>query len=163
MVMLESTSRINSLRYMTKTRQFLQEKFDVWYHKVSLNSLPNMVSLLTGHHLRKVWINIQLYGKSFESCPTFNFSENETASTLTNFYDIPFYQAYEKEFGSASLTCIHGNLVSDLQLQRIKDLAFHLKGSSYFSLTMLHRGLHESLNDLFTLDNGLLDLLQYLL
>ncbi|CAG2222998.1 unnamed protein product [Mytilus edulis] len=52
LIMIESTSRINSVRYLHKTRKYLLETLNatdlLGYNKVADNSSPNMAALLTG-------------------------------------------------------------------------------------------------------------------
>ena len=54
LIMLESTSRINSLRYFKKTRDYLENEIGaiemLGYHKIADNTRPNMGALLTNEH-----------------------------------------------------------------------------------------------------------------
>lgn len=182
LVMLESTSRINSRRYLKKSRRYLEKQLGaiemLGYHKVGHNTHPNMGSLLTGKQENEACFTQTL---EMDKCPfiwkeyskmgyithlaedVYRYStRSKRQQEPTDYFDRPFYSALDESVSSVPKICLHGQRLQEVIFKRIRDIAEHMRNKQYFSLTMLHRGIHEYLEDLSNIDNSTFDLLKYL-
>ncbi|CAC5420467.1 unnamed protein product [Mytilus coruscus] len=176
LIMLESTSRINSVRYLRKTRKYLLETLDatelLGYNKVALNTRPNMAALLTGDFLE----NLSCFKnkEGVDQCPFIwkEFSKlgytthygQDAYSTFyskdmsgfkyqpTDYYDQPFHDANEQGKPQFLHLCFNGKSSSEYVNERMFNLVSNLKDNPFFSLSMHIRMTHNSLTRAVTID-----------
>ena len=69
LLVMDSTSRLNSIRHLVETRRFLLQEIEgiefVGYNRVAENTYPNMLALLAGLKLE------ELGGRGFDDVPSF--------------------------------------------------------------------------------------------
>lgn len=178
LVMIDSTSRINSLRYLSKTRQYLIDTLGavemLGYNKLADNTLVNMVPFLTGDYYENqpclkskhgvdncsfIWQHfsesgyLTHFGEDWHWAATFHYSLKGFKRQPTDYDDRPFHVANEKSSKSMMDTCFHGKSSSETLHQRIFDLAYNLRNEHYFSLSTHSRMTHNYLEGLRNLDN----------
>lgn len=187
LLMLDSTSRVNSKRYLQRTRDYLSNKLNaielLGYTKVGDNTLPNMTPFLTGKHLEDspcmrsksgvdnctfVWKEykqngfVTHFGEDWPYASTFEFNLKGFKHQPTEYYDRPFYVALEQETPSMYEVCFYGREGSDFLNQRMVDIAENLNEKPYFSLNIHSRMTHNELKGLSRVDNMTVDKLSYL-
>ncbi|XP_071143248.1 uncharacterized protein [Mytilus edulis] len=178
LLMIDSTSRINSLRYLPKTRQYLIETLGavemMGYNKLADNTMVNMVPFLTGDYYENqpclkskhgvdnctfIWQNysqsgyLTHLGEDWPWAGTFHFALKGFKRQPTDYDDRPFHVANEKGSKWMTDTCFHGKSSSETLHQRIYDLAYNLRNKHYFSLPTHSRMTHNYLEALRNVDN----------
>ncbi|XP_063447884.1 uncharacterized protein LOC134727433 [Mytilus trossulus] len=182
LIMIDSTSRINSLRYFTNTRRYLTETLGavemLGYNKLADNTMVNMVPLLTGEFAKNltclkshqgvdncsfIWQKysqngyLTHFGEDMTFAGTFHYTLNGFKEQPTDYYDRPFYYHNEKSSDGVADTCFHGKSSSESLYQRMYDLAYNLRNQRYFSLNIHSRNTHTYLEGLADMDNLTLD------
>ncbi|CAC5418111.1 unnamed protein product [Mytilus coruscus] len=187
LVMIDSTSRINSLRYLPKTRKYLIDTLEatemLGYNKLADNTMVNMVPFLTGDYYENqpclkskhgvdncsfIWQNysqsgyLTHFGEDWPRIGTFHYSLKGFKRQPTDYDDRPFHLANEKGSRLMMETCFHGRSSSETLYWRIYDLAYNLRNKHYFSLSILSRMSHDFLEGVKNLDNLSLNTLKKL-
>ncbi|XP_071143243.1 uncharacterized protein [Mytilus edulis] len=178
LLMIDSTSRINSLRYLPKTRQYLIETLGavemMGYNKLADNTMVNMVPFLTGDYYENqpclkskhgvdnctfIWQNysqsgyLTHLGEDWPGAGTFHYALKGFKRQPTDYDDRPFHVANEKGSKWMIDTCFHGKSSSETLHQRIYDLAYNLRNKRYFSLSTHSIMTHNYLEALRNIDN----------
>ncbi|XP_063447885.1 uncharacterized protein LOC134727434 [Mytilus trossulus] len=182
LIMIDSTSRINSLRYFTNTRHYLTETLGavemLGYNKLADNTMVNLVPFLTGEFAKNltclkshkgvdncsfIWQKYSQNGYLTHFCEdmtfagTFHYTLHGFKEQPTDYYDRPFYYHYEKPSINSADTCFHGKSVSETLYKRMYDLAYNLRNERYFSFNIHSRNTHSYLDGLAGIDNLTLD------
>ncbi|CAC5392747.1 unnamed protein product [Mytilus coruscus] len=176
LIMLESTSRINSVRYLRKTRKYLLETLDatelLGYNKVALNTRPNMAALLTGDFLENlscfkdsegvdkcpfIWKEFSKFGYTTHygqdaECTFYSKDMSGFKYQPTDYYDQPYHDANEQGKRELYKFCYNGKSSSEDVNERMFNLVSNLRDNPFFSLSMHIRMTHESLTRAVTID-----------
>ncbi|XP_063412574.1 uncharacterized protein LOC134695292 [Mytilus trossulus] len=184
--MIESTSRINSVRYLRKTRKYLLETLDatelLGYNKVALNTRPNTAALLTGDFIEKsscfkdsegvdkcpfIWKDFSRFGYTThygqDAVCTFHSKDMSGFKYQpTDYYDQPFHDANEKDNRKITRFCYHGKSSSESVNERMFNMVSSLKDNPYFSLSKHIHMTHDSLTRAATIDRLISKTLQRL-
>ncbi|CAG2249704.1 unnamed protein product [Mytilus edulis] len=183
LIMIESTSRINSVRYLRKTRKYLLETLDatelLGYNKVALNTRPNTAALLTGDFIENsscfkdsegvdkcpfIWKEFSKLGYTTHYGQDTFYSVGKPGFKFqpTDYYDQPFHDAYQQGTKQFSNFCFNGKSSSEYVNERMFNLVSNLKDNPFFSLSMHIRMTHDSLTRAVTIDQLISKTLQRL-
>ncbi|VDH99041.1 Hypothetical predicted protein [Mytilus galloprovincialis] len=176
LIMIESSSRINSVRYLRKTRKYLLETLNatdlLGYNKVAENTRPNMAALLTGDFIENsscfkdsegvdkcpfIWKEFSKLGYTTHYgqdayCTFYSYGMSGFKYQPTDYYDQPFHDANEHGKPQFSHLCFNGKLTSVHVNERMFNLVSNLKDNPFFSLSMHIRLTHDSLTRAVTID-----------
>ncbi|RWS29153.1 uncharacterized protein B4U80_10267 [Leptotrombidium deliense] len=181
-LVLESTSRLNYLRFMPKTRHEFESLENVYYlkgfHKVGLNSYPNMVPFLTGLHSNGSEFPEEFFesGRYFDYLPfiwdefkqsnyttafieesdhytLFNYLENGFIRQPTDWYPRPYWMHVQQKVEDS--LCFKGHCIVDIFLDQIK--VFVRKAQNIpkfvFAFLVLIDAIHEDFNTAQLIDS----------
>ncbi|XP_063412661.1 uncharacterized protein LOC134695363 [Mytilus trossulus] len=188
LIMIESTSRINSVRYLRKTRKYLLETLDatelLGYNKVAKNTRPNMAALLTGDFIENsscfkdsegvdkcpfIWKEFSKLGYATHYgqdavCTFYSYKYQIFGFKYqpTDYYDQPFHDANEKGNRKLTRLCYHGKSSSESVNERMFNIVSSLKDNPYFSLSKHIHMTHDSLTRAVTIDRLISKTLQRL-
>ncbi|CAG2199892.1 unnamed protein product [Mytilus edulis] len=186
LIMIESTSRINSVRYLRNTRKYFLETLDatelLGYNKVAENTRPNMAALLTGNFIENspcfkdpegvdkcpfIWKEFSKLGYATHYgqdayCTFYSYGMSGFKYQPTDYYDQPFHDANEQDKPQISHLCFNGKSTSVHVNERMFNLVSNLKDNPFFSLSMHIRMTHDSLTRAVTIDKLISKTLQRL-
>ncbi|XP_063698161.1 uncharacterized protein LOC134829095 [Culicoides brevitarsis] len=181
---IDSVSRLNLMRAMPKTSQYLNE--NGWiemkgYNKIEENTFPNLMAILTGFNQTIACdvCNPQTQGK-LDSCPiiwykfrdqgyatayaedqryigTFNYLRAGFTSPPVDHYFRPFGIAAERFFSNN--TCLGYKHYGELIYQYAVDLAKQYKGKPYFGLYWTNSFSHDDVSLPSSMDEKMRDYL----
>ena len=168
LIAVDSTSRLNSIRTLPKTRAFMSNELEavemLGFTRVGTNTLPNVFALLTGLDSKQlrgkpffdgypfIWKNFSklgywtLFG---EESPAFTnafiYDQSGFQTTPTDFYFRPLTLAVEKEPAISKLACIGSKFESEFIAQWATDFAELSRTNQrpFFSFTMFGRLSHQ--------------------
>uniref|UniRef100_T1IJT6 Uncharacterized protein n=1 Tax=Strigamia maritima TaxID=126957 RepID=T1IJT6_STRMM len=171
---LDSVSRLNMLRHLTKTYTYFRafdSLIDLYgYNKVGDNTFPNIVPLLTGHfveecwnetlrqkslnYLKLIWKEFSqngyrtLFGEDAPKIATFNYMKGGFYKQPTDYYLRPITLANEvslvKKYSKAN--CINTRSETEFVLQWLTDFLNVFENKPTFSYVFNSRLTHDYLN-----------------
>ncbi|KAI5720587.1 hypothetical protein M8J77_009129 [Diaphorina citri] len=175
---IDSISRLNMIRSLPKTRKFLQETgwFELeGFNKVGLNTLPNLVVMLSGttsdhwyktcnpgflHHFDPcpiIWQDlnrkgyITSYGEDVTDISTFNFHKKGFQEPPTDYYWRPLLFAAESQFKKKTVDTIHKYCVGSSSeaehlMQYTHEFVNQFSDYSYFNFVWMNAFSHDDVN-----------------
>ncbi|XP_075745390.1 uncharacterized protein LOC119176401 [Rhipicephalus microplus] len=172
---LDSVSRLNSLRHLKRTREFLLEQMEAielyGYNKVGDNSFPNQVPLLTGRsgeeamslcpekffdNLEFIWDKYASLGYRtlfLEESPKyglFNYLLKGFKDIPTDYYCRPMIFAIDnsrfKKFIGGGKGCVGSTVQTNMYLDYTTSLVSFLGNRSYFTYTWISDVTHDNFN-----------------
>ena len=175
MIGVDSMSRLNFMRQMSRTRSYLLEKFGAFdmsgYNKVADNTFVNLVPILIGRYVEDLpwnetlrnlpfdkydfmWKLYKEYGFATlfaEDAPgisTFNYYKAGFYKQPTDHYYRPFALAVEDEgkIWSSDRHCVGDRMETEMVLQYAYDFARVYKNEQYFGLAFISRLTHDNIN-----------------
>uniref|UniRef100_A0A0L8FM57 Uncharacterized protein n=2 Tax=Octopus bimaculoides TaxID=37653 RepID=A0A0L8FM57_OCTBM len=172
---VDSVSRLNFIRQMPLTRQFLLKHgaFEMFgYNKVADNTFPNMVPFLTGQYVEDllepsksaskpfdkhdiIWKHynksgyVTMFAEDLPSGAMFNYLRYGFKKQPTDHYFRPFALAMDEQrsFWSNNLFCFGNRMEAAVVLQYTYDFIRVYKDKPYFSLTFITRVSHDDMNE----------------
>lgn len=176
LVGVDSMSRLNFMRQMSRTRSYLLETMGAFdmagYNKVADNTFVNLVPILAGKYVEDLpwnetlnkqpfdkyefmWDRYKEYGFATlfaEDAPgmaAFNYAKSGFHKKPTDHYYRPFALAVEAdpEVRSADSHCIRDRMEAEMVLQYTYDFARVYKNDQYFGLTFISRLTHDDINN----------------
>ncbi|PVD34583.1 hypothetical protein C0Q70_05859 [Pomacea canaliculata] len=191
MVGVDSVSRLNFMRQMPRTRDFLLHELDavemLGYNKVADNTFVNIVPMTTGKFVKELPWNETMVAKPFDDYPFIwkNFSEAgyrtlyaEDAPKIAifvyekagfhrppaDYYNRAMALAMEKHLGvwSHKHHCIVDMLETEMLLNYVTDFSRLFRHQPYFAFSFITRLTHDSVNDAGAADDPHLTFLQRL-
>ena len=175
MVGIDSVSRLNFIRQMTKTRRYLINKMHAvelkGYNKVADNTYVNLVPMFAGKFVEElpwdesftdipfdnfsfIWKNFSDQGYATllaEDAPNiaiFNFNKAGFHKKPMDYYLRPFSLAVE-DHGSIWKNghhCIGSKLETEVVLDYTKEFIHQFKNNPYFAFSFLTRLTHDGIN-----------------
>ncbi|RZC40449.1 DUF229 domain containing protein [Asbolus verrucosus] len=190
---MDSMSKLNLIRTMPKTFNFL-EKNSInlkGYTKVGLNTLPNLMGILTGLTIDqlKKWCDYQnkindcpniwnqfkemgyitAYGEDSSDIGSFNYAKKGFSKPPTDFYFRPYFLASEtlKIIQRERMYyCTGPETEGERIMNLVKDFQITLKNYSKFALFWMNSFTHDDLNIPSAMDekmeNFLIDIYKHL-
>ncbi|GAB1599593.1 uncharacterized protein LOC115222734, partial [Argonauta hians] len=192
LVGVDSISRLNSIRQLSKTRRFLLDKKNtvemLGYNKVADNTLVNVVPLLCGKYLKDLPWNETLNRKPFDKynfiwkkyrkkgyatmyaeddpiISAFNCAKYGFKIQPTDHYLRPICLAIYKDYSvySRSKQCITDRSITSFVLQYIYDFVnIYNNSRPHFSFTFISDLTHNDMNNLGYADENYLRFFQKL-
>ena len=180
LIQLDSTSRLNSIRHLERTRQFLLDDLEAveltGYNRVADNSFPNVMPLLTGLHLSE--LRTKVYTTHLDDIPLiwkrysrqgyrtlfaedgipmyglFNYLKRGFNNTPTDYYLRPFMLAMQAIHGAglSERVCVGAVTENKFILNWLYDVLKQPTSRPYFAVVMLWRHIHDGINELSRLD-----------
>lgn len=175
LVGIDSVSRLNFMRQLPETRQYLLQKGAIemqGYNKVADNTLVNLVPLLTGKYLEDLPWNESLakfpfdkydflwkryHKKGFrtmfaEDAPiiaTFNCAKYGFKVQPTDHYFRPITLAFERDNSVWSMhrRCVRDRSITDMVLQYTYDFVRTYNDTPHFSLSFISSLTHNDMNN----------------
>ncbi|CAL1536597.1 unnamed protein product [Lymnaea stagnalis] len=175
MVGVDSVSRLNFIRQMPQTREFLQRELKAFemagYNKVADNTFVNIVPMMMGKFVHEIGWNETMLRHPFDEYPFFwkNFS-NAGYRTLyaedapkiaifvydkegfheppADYYNRPLSLAMERERSAWTKNhhCIVDRLETTMLLNYVTDFSRVFRKKPHFGFTFITRLTHDSLN-----------------
>ncbi|ESO87879.1 hypothetical protein LOTGIDRAFT_127104 [Lottia gigantea] len=183
MVMIDSTSRLNHIRHMPKTRQFLLKNMSAvdfeGYNKIADNTLPNLVGILTGNYLNEeltirktqrhgpfdkfnlIWKHFSakgyttMFSEDFPTIATFVYLSQGFLKQPCDHSNRPLALAMNSHWLWSK--CLGNKSETELLLDSTYNFVKTYRNRPYFSLTTISRLTHDYLNHLANGDDHYLD------
>ena len=189
MVGIDSISRNNMIRFMPKTREYLQKKMGaleyLGYNKVADNTFLNLVPMTTGKFVHElpwnasmtnitfdkfnfIWKNFSengyrtLYSEDSPHGQIFDYEKAGFSIPTADYFDRPFTLALEEmgDVWNQNHHCVHGRPGTKISLDYTKQFVQKFKDRPYFSFTFITRLTHDVLQDAYKADGLYLEFLK---
>lgn len=186
---IDSISRLNLIRLLPKTRNFLLQ--NDWielkgYNKIGDNTFPNLMAIFTGRNetsaydickprtvggldeCNMLWYDfrdaglITAYAEDVASINTFDYYKKGFKDPPTDFYFRPYTIACEKLTTTNKPYCIGPETAGERILNLAKDFAVTFKNYSNFGVFWMNSFSHDDLNLPAAMDQKVTDVFEYI-
>ena len=176
MIGVDSVSRLNFIRQMPRTRQFLLEELNavemLGYNKVADNTFVNIVPMLAGKFVEElpwnetmkkmpfdnftfIWKNFTkagyrtMYAEDSPKIAIFNYEKEGFHQAPTDYYNRPLSLAMEshRSVWNNDHHCVGSKLETNIVLKYVTDFVRRSSNRPHFGFAFITRLTHENFND----------------